>query len=56
MSDPNMITAYSWAAGIFQQTLPASLTDAEKRAERVYQIDTPLISEQNGLCKQLQMM
>ena len=44
-----MIIAYSWAAGIFQQTLPASLTDAEKRAELVYQIDTPLIREQNGL-------
>ena len=44
-----MITAYSWATGIFQQTLPASLTDAEKRAELVYKINSPLIREKNGL-------
>jgi hypothetical protein len=43
VSDPNMITAYSWAAGIFQQTLPASLTDAEKRAELVHQNNNPLV-------------
>lgn len=49
MSDPNMITAYSWATGIFQQTLPASLTDAEKRAELVYKINSLLIRDKNGL-------
>ena len=48
VSDPNMITAYSWAAGIFQQTLPASLTDAEKRAELVHQINSPLIKGNNA--------
>ena len=48
VSDPNMITAYSWAAGIFQHTLPASLTDAEKRAELVHQINNPLIKGNNA--------
>ncbi|HYT01418.1 MAG TPA: hypothetical protein VEL70_00830, partial [Candidatus Acidoferrum sp.] len=48
MSDPNMITAYSWAAGIFQHTLPASLTDAEKRAELVHQINNPLVKGNNA--------
>jgi hypothetical protein len=48
MSDPNIITAYSWAAGIFQQKLPASLTDAEKRAELVYEINAPLVKGKNG--------
>ena len=43
-----MITAYSWAAGIFQPTLPASLTDAEKRAELVHQINSPLIKGNNA--------
>ena len=38
-----MITAYSWAAGIFQHTLPVSLTDAEKRAELIRQINNPLV-------------
>ena len=48
VSDPNMITAYSWAAGIFQHTLPASLTDAEKRAELVHQINNPLVKGNNA--------
>ena len=48
MSDPNIITAYSWAAGIFQQILCPSLTDAEKRAELVYEINTPLVKGTNG--------
>lgn len=44
MSDPNMITAYSWAAGLlFQQELPPSLTDVEIRARLVIEINTPLI-------------
>jgi hypothetical protein len=44
MSDPNMITAYSWAAGLlFQQELPSSLADVEKRASLVNEINTPLI-------------
>jgi hypothetical protein len=41
MSDPNMITAYSWAAGImFQNELPSSLTDLDKRAMLVNEINT----------------
>lgn len=43
-----MIIAYSWAAGIFQQTLLPSLTDAEKRAELVYEINTALVKGKNG--------
>ena len=43
-----MITAYSWAAEIFQQILPLSLTDAEKRAELVHEINTPLVKGTNG--------
>jgi hypothetical protein len=43
-----MITAYSWAAGIFEQTLHPSLTDAEKRAKLVYEINTPLVKGKNG--------
>jgi hypothetical protein len=43
-----MITAYSWADRIFQQTLPPSLTDAEKRAELVYEINTVLVKGKNG--------
>jgi hypothetical protein len=44
MSDPNMITAYSWAAGLlFQQELPSSLADVENRARLVNEINTPLI-------------
>jgi len=44
MSDPNMITAYSWAAGLlFQQELPSSLADVEKRARLVNEINVPLI-------------
>jgi hypothetical protein len=31
MFDSNMITAYSWAAGLFQQDLPSSLIGIEKR-------------------------
>jgi hypothetical protein len=39
-----MITAYSWAAGLlFQQELPSSLADVEKRASLVNEINTPLI-------------
>jgi hypothetical protein len=48
VSDPNLITTYSWAAGIFQQTLPASLTDAEKRAEQVNEINKPLVKANNA--------
>jgi hypothetical protein len=43
-----MITAYSWAAGIFEQTLPPSLPDAEKRAELVCEINTALVKGKNG--------
>jgi hypothetical protein len=35
MSDSNMLIAYSWAAGLFQQELPSSLMDIEKRAKLV---------------------
>jgi hypothetical protein len=32
LSDSNMLIAYSWAAALFQQQLPSSLMDIEKRA------------------------
>jgi len=48
MSDSNMITAYSWAAGLFQQVLPSSLADIEKRARLVNEIDTSLVKGKNG--------
>ena len=48
MSDSNLITAYSWAAGLSQQVLPSSLTDIEKRAKLVNEINTPLIKAKNG--------
>ena len=53
MSDPNMITAYSWAAGLFQQVLPSSLADIEKRAKLVNEINTPLVKAKNGQDKML---
>jgi hypothetical protein len=53
MSDPNMITAYSWAAGLFQQVLPLSLVDIEKRAKLVNEINTPLVRTKNGQDKML---
>ncbi|MGB6594555.1 MAG: hypothetical protein WBE68_23890 [Candidatus Nitrosopolaris sp.] len=53
MSDPNMITAYSWAAGLFQQVLPLSLVDIEKRAKLVNEINTPLVKAKNGQDKML---
>ena len=43
MSDPNMITAYSWAVGLFQVDLPSSIIDVEKRAKLVNEINGPLI-------------
>ncbi len=43
MSDPNMVTAYSWAAGLFRLDLPSSLIDVEKRAKLVNEINEPLI-------------
>jgi hypothetical protein len=33
MSDSNMLTAYSWAAGLLQQQLPSSLMDIEKKSK-----------------------
>jgi hypothetical protein len=53
MSDSNLITAYSWATGLFQQVLPSSLTDIEKRAKLVYEINTPLVKAKNGQDKML---
>ncbi|MGB8935255.1 MAG: hypothetical protein WCC17_09130 [Candidatus Nitrosopolaris sp.] len=53
MSDPNMITAYSWAAGLFQQVLPLSLVDIEKRAKLVNEINTSLVKAKNGQDKML---
>jgi len=44
MSDPNIITAYSWAAGLFQQELPLSLADVVRRAKLVKEINGPLIT------------
>lgn len=43
MSDSNMITTYSQAASLFQQELPSSLIDVEKRAKLVNEINAPLI-------------
>jgi hypothetical protein len=43
MSDSNMLTTYSWAAGLFQQELPSSLIDVEKRAKLLNEINAPLI-------------
>ncbi|HZD81372.1 MAG TPA: hypothetical protein VE076_00725, partial [Nitrososphaeraceae archaeon] len=48
MSDSNMITAYSWAAGLVQQDLPSSLIDVEKRAKLVNDINAPLIRGKNN--------
>jgi hypothetical protein len=48
MFDSNMITAYSWAAGLFQQDLPSSLIDVEKRAKLVNEINGPLIKGKNN--------
>jgi hypothetical protein len=48
-----MITAYSWAAGLFQQVLPSSLADIEKRAKLVNEISTPLVKAKNGQDKML---
>ena len=45
MSDSNVITAYSWAAGLFQQELPSSLIDIEKRATLVNEINASLIKK-----------
>jgi hypothetical protein len=53
MSDSNMITTYSWAAGLFQQVLPSSLADIEKRAKLVNEINTPLVKPKNGQDKML---
>ena len=43
MSDSNMLTTYSWAASLFQQELPSSLIDVEKRAKLVNEINAPLL-------------
>jgi hypothetical protein len=53
MSDSNMITAYSWAAGLVQQVLPSSLADIEKRAKLVNEINTPLVKAKYGQDKML---
>src|SRR5215217_2825576 len=47
MSDSNMLAIYSWAAGIFQQELPSSLIDVEKRAKLVNKINAPLVQGNN---------
>jgi hypothetical protein len=49
MSDSNMLTAYSWAAGLFQQQLPSSLMDIEKRAKLVNEINGTLVRGNNPL-------
>jgi hypothetical protein len=43
-----MLTAYSWAAGLFQQQLPLSLMDIEKRAKLVNEINGPFIRGNNS--------
>ena len=47
MSDSNMLTTYSWAAGLFQRELPSSLIDVEKRAKLLNEINAPLIQGNN---------
>jgi hypothetical protein len=47
MSDSNMLTAYSWAAGLFQQEFPSSLMDVEKGARLVNEINEPLVRGNN---------
>ena len=47
MSDSNMLTAYSWAAGLFQQQLPSSIMDIDKRAKLVNEINGPLVRGNN---------
>ena len=47
MLDSNMLTTYSWAASLFQQELHWSLTDVEKRAKLVNEINAPLIQGNN---------
>jgi hypothetical protein len=49
MSDSNMLTTYSWAASLFQQELPSSLIDVEKRARLVDEINSPLIQGNSNL-------
>jgi hypothetical protein len=38
LSDSNMLTVYLWVAGLFQQQLPSSLKDIEKRAKLVNEL------------------
>jgi hypothetical protein len=56
MSDSNMLTAYSWAAGLFQQQLPSSLMDIEKRAKLVNEINGPLVRGNNPLVADKMLM
>ncbi len=44
-----MLTAYSLAAGLFQQQLPSSLMDVEKRAKLVNENNGRLVREHNPL-------
>jgi hypothetical protein len=53
MSDSNLITAYSWTAGLSQQVLPLSLVDIEKRAKLLNEINTSLVKGKNGQDKML---
>jgi hypothetical protein len=49
MSDSNILTTYSWAASLFQQELPSSLIDVEKRASLVNEINSPLIKGNSNI-------
>ena len=53
MSHPNIITAYSSAAGLFQQVLPLSLVDIENCDRLMNEINTPLVKAKNGQDKML---
>ena len=44
-----MLTAYSWAVGLFQQQLPSSLMGIEKRAKLVNEINGALVGGNNPL-------
>jgi hypothetical protein len=51
-----MLTTYSWAAGLFQQELPSSLADVEKRAKLVNEINAPLIRGNNRAALRVNLM
>jgi hypothetical protein len=52
--DPNMITAYSWACGLFKSDLPPSLNDLTKRTKLIDEINSLLFTANDpGSAKKL---